>query len=388
MTDQNHPEQATSWAQPPVAVPHRVHGAPQAGDEEPTLAVAFGPSPARTFIPTVTVCPRCGGHIDFDGYCQSCGAKAPNVRDHFEQAPSSWVAGSCDRGLRHRQNEDALALDSSPETGGRAVLVVCDGVSTSLESGRASLAAARAAVDHLVGADDWNWDLADLAPQSATRRLLGEAAQAANQAVLDCSTADEVNPASCTLAIGVVSGRQLLSATVGDSRVYWLADHGASMLLSTDDSMAQEHIALGLPREVAESGAHAHVITRWLGRDAPEVAPGLVHTLAEGPGWLLVCSDGLWNYASDPQAMGWLVAQLGARAAAAGQSTDPLALARALVDWANEQGGHDNITVALARVELPAAGPAAASDKASAVGYDLPTTRTRPVGSDGATPAR
>jgi serine/threonine protein phosphatase PrpC len=32
-------------------------------------------------------------------------------------------------------------------------------------------------------------------------------------------------------------------------------------------------------------------------------------------------------------------------------SHDPTVLAGHLVDWANEQGGHDNITVALARVE-------------------------------------
>ena len=64
-----------------------------------------------------------------------------------------------------------------------------------------------------------------------------------------------------------------------------------------------------------------------------------------GPGWLLVCSDGLWNYASDPSA-------LRAQVDAAG-TTDPPALAQALVEWAIGQGGHDNITVALARLGTP-----------------------------------
>ncbi len=37
---------------------------------------------------------------------------------------------------------------------------------------------------------------------------------------------------------------------------------------------------------------------------------------------------------------------------------DPLALAEALTAWANEQGGHDNITVTLARI-VPASAEAA-----------------------------
>ena len=66
----------------------------------------------------------------------------------------------------------------------------------------------------------------------------------------------------------------------------------------------------------------------------------------DGPGWVLVCSDGLWNYCSEAQDLGALV-----RAARAGRRrADPLPLAGALVDWANAQGGQDNITVALARV--------------------------------------
>ena len=51
----------------------------------------------------------CGGTIDWDGYCEMCGAKAPTVREHFEETPSDWVAGVCDRGVRHARNEDALA---------------------------------------------------------------------------------------------------------------------------------------------------------------------------------------------------------------------------------------------------------------------------------------
>jgi serine/threonine protein phosphatase PrpC len=57
-----------------------------------------------------------------------------------------------------------------------------------------------------------------------------------------------------------------------------------------------------------------------------------------------VCSDGLWNYASEATALQSLVAELST------PESDPLALAVALVDWANDRGGKDNISAALARL--------------------------------------
>ena len=57
-----------------------------------------------------------------------------------------------------------------------------------------------------------------------------------------------------------------------------------------------------------------------------------------------MCSDGLWNYASEAAAIQSLVAELNP------PDLNPLTLAVALVDWAKGQGGKDNISVALARV--------------------------------------
>ena len=59
----------------------------------------------------------------------------------------------------------------------------------------------------------------------------------------------------------------------------------------------------------------------------------------------MVCSDGLWNYCSEAAPLADLVRQT-----AAAHGGEPLATASTLVDWANAQGGQDNITVALARL--------------------------------------
>ncbi|NTW42368.1 MAG: hypothetical protein HGA44_21255 [Cellulomonadaceae bacterium] len=90
-------------------------------------------------------CRECGGAVDPDGYCTQCGAKAPRPRDHMVEAPQAWVGGVSDRGVRHHRNEDAMSTAADVVPGDRAVLVVCDGVSSSQDSDVASLAAARAA---------------------------------------------------------------------------------------------------------------------------------------------------------------------------------------------------------------------------------------------------
>ncbi|NUO35620.1 MAG: serine/threonine protein phosphatase, partial [Dermatophilaceae bacterium] len=89
-----------------------------------------------------------------------------------------------------------------------------------------------------------------------------------------------------------------------------------------------------------------HSITRWLGKDAPDDLTPHLTTLQAAPGWLMVCSDGLWNYCSEAEDLRTLLQEAAGRL----EATTPTALARALVDFANEQGGRDNITVALARL--------------------------------------
>jgi serine/threonine protein phosphatase PrpC len=61
-----------------------------------------------------------------------------------------------------------------------------------------------------------------------------------------------------------------------------------------------------------------------------------------------VCSDGLWNYASPAQDLADLVRKTSNTPTV---GTQPLALAEALVSWAKAQGGQDNITAALARIQ-------------------------------------
>jgi serine/threonine protein phosphatase PrpC len=283
-------------------------------------------------------CLQCGGEVDDDGYCTQCGTKAPDPRDHFEEQPAPWVAGVCDRGIRHHRNEDAMAMAVD---GQRVVLVVCDGVSNTVDSHVGSMNAVRAVLDVLrpplprgIGVPE--------SRAAAITQVFTDAAAAGQRAIVATVTDDVPNPPSCTLVAAVMEDGVIHYCGLGDSRVYLLPDAGDGQILTVDDSMAQLLIAGGTPRAEAEAAKQAHSITKWLGKDSTEIVPRVGQVEVTGPGWLLACSDGLWNYASEPAA---LRAQLDAAG-----SPDPLAISRHLVEFANECGGQDNIAVALARV--------------------------------------
>lgn len=315
-------------------------------------------------------CPECGGGFA-DGYCERCGAPQPDPRAHQEIAPGTWLAGVCDIGVRHAGNQDAMALDVLGT--GRAALVVCDGVSSAARSEEASQAAADAALTVLAGATSRGLGIASGIVPAITARLIASADEASEAVArltgvaAPSDTSSASNP-SCTFVAAVIEGDSVVVGSVGDSRAYWLPDEGEAMRLTTDDSWAEEQIRLGALRQDAEKGPQAHTITRWIGIDAPDHTPATTPLVPGGPGWLLLCSDGLWNYASEPQALASVFRAIslnsgdrhpaedpleGATDGAAQVQHSPLELARRLVDWANAQGGQDNITVALARLGYP-----------------------------------
>lgn len=320
----------SQWRQPP--------GSPRPTPSDPGVSVIDATVlPVSEVVVPQRACLKCGGVVDTDGYCGTCGAKAPREREHFVVAPAPWLAGVCDRGIAHACNEDALAASADETPGAWDVAVVCDGVSTSVDSDVASMAAVTSALKVLTSAPG-------VRATKASRRaeIVGhvtKAAAAANDATVAAS-----DSAACTFVAVVVTEGCVYAGNLGDSRAYWLPDLGEPMCLTTDDSVAEHRVGMGIPRAVAEESEGAHTITRWLGADALDVVPRVASFEPPSPGWVLVCSDGLWNYASEASVLKKVLTQ------AAEGVMQPQVIAEALVAWANEQGGHDNITVALIRV--------------------------------------
>ena len=287
-------------------------------------------------VAVVAACPTCtNSTISPEGYCENCGYKVPSANDHVE-LELGLVAGVTDRGQRHTRNEDAMALATANSTSGPVALaVVCDGVSTSSNPDEASQKASQSAVQVLLSAVRSGSDLA----QASARAVMS-----AQKALADMAEAADLfaNAPSATFVSAVVTTTEATVCWLGDSRAYWIDAAGPeqSRPLTVDDSVATELIKTGLmSEEEALASPQGHVVTGWIGADAKDVKPHVCVVTPEGPGTVLLCSDGMWNY--QPSAAG--IAEL----AGPDAISEPLRAAKTLVDFANGKGGSDNITVVL-----------------------------------------
>jgi serine/threonine protein phosphatase PrpC len=136
---------------------------------------------------------------------------------------------------------------------------------------------------------------------------------------------------------------------LGDCRAYWFGTD--YRLITKDHSWINEVVDAGrLSYEEAIHRRGAHAVTRSLGgpsyRDDESDQPSLLGVNLKGPGWLLLCSDGLWNYAPDPAEMAsWVLDALNAG------KGEALKMAQTLVEHGRAKGGKDNLTALLMHIK-------------------------------------
>jgi serine/threonine protein phosphatase PrpC len=253
------------------------------------------------------------------------------------------IAEICDPGLWRPYNQDATALAHGETLAGEpyVILVVCDGVSSSSYSDRASRVAAdttRDALDRFARSEQM--------AQQSSDAAVSEAIRGAHLAVCAAHAQDPVSDLpGTTIVVGMIHKKRLTLGWIGDSRAYWLGERGAE-LLTHDHSWVNEAIARGEVKHPSEvQGALAHTITRCLGpleagEGPTEVDPDVRSREITGPGLVMLCSDGLWNYAPDAEDLARVMLAAPDEGNAAG-------VARLLVNYALARGGQDNVSVAV-----------------------------------------
>jgi serine/threonine protein phosphatase PrpC len=239
-----------------------------------------------------------------------------------------------DLGLLRDRHEDAAALARNDDGG---VLVVCDGVSASHRSDLASQLVVSTVRDRLQ----------ELPAGQESIGALHDAIRDAHRGICDACAGGEA--AGTTVVAAFVRGRRVSLGWVGDSRAYWLGA-GGDALLTRDHSWLNDVLASGLlSPEEALASPYAHALTRCLGPleggdPLLHAEPDLLEFEAPGPGHLVLCTDGLWNYFPAAEDLRAVIAPLGEKATAA-------KMARALVNAALLQGGQDNVTVGVLAVK-------------------------------------
>jgi protein phosphatase len=127
-------------------------------------------------------------------------------------------------------------------------------------------------------------------------------------------------------------------AHVGDSRCYRLRD-GVLTKVTLDHSWVEEQLQRGIiTAEEAKNHRWKNVITRALGNKLEVEVEVQSHRVKRGDLYLL-CSDGLSGMVEDKRIEDIVTAE-----------PDLEVLAQRLIKAANDNGGHDNISLILIRV--------------------------------------
>lgn len=146
----------------------------------------------------------------------------------------------------------------------------------------------------------------------------------------------EVPGGGTTLTLVLALNDRLISAHIGDSRLYVINELQGILLRTKDHSLVRRLVELG---EISESEMLHHpqrnVLYRAMGQDDP-LAPDVDHFSIQIGDLMMLCSDGLWGVLDDQEILDKIKQEK--------QFND---MANQLVSAANDLGGPDNISVIL-----------------------------------------
>jgi protein phosphatase len=250
-------------------------------------------------------------------------------------------AARTDTGKVRAHNEDAIDWD---DQGGLAVLA--DGMGGYNAGEIASSIAVTVFKSSLERSlQEFNW-LRCAPSNRQLERLLTEATEAANEQILAASISQpEFSGMGTTLVAAWFHLNRLALAHIGDSRAYRFRQ-GVLTQLTRDHSQLQEQIDAGLVSpEWARFAPNRNLITRALGVGVEIEVETSVHALEPGDLYLL-CSDGLSDMLSTEQISELL-----------SHESDLESTCVDLVNAANYNGGRDNVSVILVKVDALGAPP-------------------------------
>jgi len=178
--------------------------------------------------------------------------------------------------------------------------------------------------------------LISAAPKRPDRMALDRAVRAANSAVIKAvQDGQGKSGMGTTMTAAIIGEGRVVVAQVGDSRAYLLR-RGRLMQMTEDHSIVAAMVRSGtLTVEQARSHPQRNVITRALGTEESLQVDTYEFEALRGDRWLL-CSDGLTTMVPNDRIESILAA-----------NPLPSAAAEALIQAANNAGGHDNISVVI-----------------------------------------
>ncbi|MFT3696956.1 MAG: Stp1/IreP family PP2C-type Ser/Thr phosphatase [Kofleriaceae bacterium] len=236
------------------------------------------------------------------------------------------VAGDTNVGKVREANEDSMIVDPV-----RGLYVVLDGMGGA-NAGDVASQMARDAIREFVTQRRMTME---------PRALLEAAIVHASTTVFEAAQAVRERHGMGTTVVGciVIDAKRAVVGHVGDSRAYLLRN-GRLQQLTRDHTIVEELVDRGLlSAEEAERHPYKNVLSRNLG-SKPDAKVDLLDVELKPGDRLMLCSDGLYGYASG-EAIQYLL----------GSGDAPEHVARDLIELALRGGGGDNVTTIV--IEAP-----------------------------------
>ena len=241
------------------------------------------------------------------------------------------AVGMSDIGKCRKNNEDAYYI-SAGEDPAENLYLVADGMGGCNAGEVASSSAIEAFLAYF-------WKEMQHADSEDVLDLMTGAMTAANREVYNKSnSAREFAEMGTTIVAAAVREDKLYVAHVGDSRAY-LFRKKEMHPLTTDHSYVMELVKMGnITKEEAATHPKRNVITRAIGIRNTVETDTTIHSVKKGD-IILLCSDGLSGMLKDEE-----------MAKILNKRTTLERKAAILVEEANKQGGHDNISLILVEI--------------------------------------
>ena len=236
-----------------------------------------------------------------------------------------------DVGQRRKVNEDAAGYFESKNN--IPLMMVCDGIGGH-NAGEIASAMALMSIGQA-------WEKTEFNDIEEVYQWLIQKIPEVNEAIFTRSAQyEDLYGMGTTVVVASIIGNQLMIANVGDSRAYVLRNFQLKQL-TEDQSLVNALLKSGeITPEEAENYPNKNIVTQSLGVTS-SVEIDFVRMTIKNEDTLILCSDGLSDMLSLEEIRNVM-----------NHYSDVEQQVEKAVQEANEAGGRDNITVAIAKIQL------------------------------------